>query len=440
MGKKRVYKKLESLFKDNIGGIVVTATLDKRKPTANETYRLCIRVAYKRERTHIQTGKRISKEGYEDLLKARGTKGKFSVIKNDIKAYFDKVCAIIKKLNGTDSFSMNRVREEMGSASATKVKTFLEEWQDFAMSKKAQKTRDQYLQSCNSFYKYLGCHLARTKEDGKMQRRMAVKGPKVHIKAKDITAHMIEGWRSKMTDDGLTIASQGMYLRSFRALMIHLAERGKMQRMQLKIDAGERRQDNFLTVPDIIKIRTYQGPNKWAADWWIILYLCNGCNLRDLATLTWTDHYTYDKELTFIRSKTSAKAPTRIYIPVIPELQQLLNQYASAPEQGTRVFPQILSTAITEAQVTERVHGFNKNIGEGMKAVCAELDIRPATPAFARNSYITTLTWHAVSDVFIDAMVGHTSGNNVLRGYQGKISPKKRAAINAKLFIDPEAE
>jgi hypothetical protein len=79
-------------------------------------------------------------------------------------------------------------------------------------------------------------------------------------------------------------------------------------------------------------------------------------------------------------------------------------------------------------------------IGEGMKAACEELGIRPATSAFARNSYITTLTWHAISDVFIDAMVGHTSGNNVLRGYQGKISPKKRAAINAKLFIDPEEE
>ncbi|MFA5769831.1 MAG: hypothetical protein WC871_09875, partial [Bacteroidales bacterium] len=297
------------LFKDNIGGIVVTATLDTRKPTSDETYRVSIRVAHAGKKTYIQTGKRVTWEGYEGLLKARGTKGEFSVIKNDIKAYFDKVCAIIKKLNGTDTFSMNRLREEMGSASATKVKTFLEEWQDFAMSKKAQKTRDQYLQSCNSFYKYLGCQLARTKEDGKLQRRMAVKGPKMHIKAKDITAHMVEGWRSKMTDDGLTIASQGMYLRSFRALMIHLAEKGKMPKLKFTIDAGERRQDDFLTVPDIVKIRDYQGTNKWAADWWIILYLCNGCNLRDLATLTWTDHYTYDKELTFIRSKTSSKAP-----------------------------------------------------------------------------------------------------------------------------------
>lgn len=432
--------KIGYLFKDNIEGIIVTATLDTRKPTSDETYRLCIRIAHNREKTYIQTGKRITWEGYEGLLKARGTKGEFSVIKNEIREFFDKVCTVIKKLNSTDVFSMNRLREELGRASATKAKTFLEEWQDFAIGKKAQKTRDQYLQSCNSFYKSLGCHLARIKEDGTLQRKMAVKGTKIRLKPNEITTHMVESWRNKMTADGLTIASQGMYLRSFRALMIHLAEQGKMPRLKFTIDTGERRQDDFLTVPDILKIRDYQGTNKWAADWWIILYLCNGCNLRDLATLTWTDHYTYDKELTFIRSKTSSKAPTRVFIPVIPELKRLIDQYAIPLEEGQRVFPQILSNAHTESQITERVHSFNIKIGEGMKAVCRELGIRPATPAFARNSYITTLTWHAISDVFIDAMVGHTSGNNVLRGYQGKISPKKRAAINAKLFIDPEEE
>ena len=75
-----------------------------------------------------------------------------------------------------------------------------------------------------------------------------------------------------------------------------------------------------------------------------------------------------------------------------------------------------------------------------MQKVCAELGIRPATPSTARNSYITTLTWHGISDAFIDSMVGHTDSKNVLRGYQGTISPKKRMKINNLLFTDPETE
>ena len=112
-------------------------------------------------KTKEQLGKLIS--AYNIGIEISDVKIQEAYPPAQVKESFDKVCGIIKKLNSTDTFSMNRVREEMGRASATKVKTFLEEWQDFAMGKKAQKTRDQYLQSCNSFYKSLGCHLARIK-------------------------------------------------------------------------------------------------------------------------------------------------------------------------------------------------------------------------------------------------------------------------------------
>ena len=75
-----------------------------------------------------------------------------------------------------------------------------------------------------------------------------------------------------------------------------------------------------------------------------------------------------------------------------------------------------------------------------MENVYAELGIRAVTPSTARNSYITALTWHGISDAFIDSMVGHADGKNVLRGYQGTISPKKRMKVNCLLFKDPEIE
>ena len=66
--------------------------------------------------------------------------------------------------------------------------------------------------------------------------------------------------------------------------------------------------------------------------------------------------------------------------------------------------------------------------------------IRPVTASTARNSYITTLTWHGIQDAFIDSIVGHVDSKNVLRSYQGTISPKKRAKVNSLLFVDPEIE
>ena len=108
--------------------------------------------------------------------------------------------------------------------------------------------------------------------------------------------------------------------------------------------------------------------------------------------------------------------------------------------KGKLVFPQILRDAKYEPEMESRTHDFNRQIRKGMKGVCEKLGIRPVTASTARNSYITTLTWHGISDAFIDSMVGHVDSKNVLRGYQGTISPKKRLKVNNLLFIDPEID
>jgi integrase len=134
------------------------------------------------------------------------------------------------------------------------------------------------------------------------------------------------------------------------------------------------------------------------------------------------------------------KQPITVNIPILPELQILLDKYATIRQEGGRVFPQILRDAKTETAITHRVHDFNADIRKGMQLVCSELGIKTATASTARNSYITTLTWHNTADAFIDAMVGHSDGKSVLRGYQGKASPKRRAAINSLLLTDPEED
>lgn len=230
-------------------------------------------------------------------------------------------------------------------------------------------------------------------------------------------------------------------MRAFRAVMNSLTEANLLkERPKITIKAGARRKEDFISVPDIIKIRDYQGNAKKYADWWIIIYLCNGSNLKDLAMLRWNDDYFYSNELTFIRAKIAGKVEISVHIPVTESLKMMLDQYASKPKKGELVFPQILNEAKTLEQIDSRVHDFNRNIRHGMQTVCEAIGIRAVTASTARNSYITTLTWHGISDAFIDSMVGHADGKNVLRGYQGTISPKKRMKINNLLFVDPEIE
>ena len=320
--------------------------------------------------------------------------------------------------------------------------TLLEYWTTFGESKNSTKTQEQYRCAARSFYRALGCQLVPVKDEfGEDTKKKMIVGKPTKMKPAEATASVVARWEQFMDEEGLTASTKSIYLRAFRAVMNSLLkEKVITKRPELTIKAGTRRKQDFLTVPDIIKIRDYNGPSKLAADWWIIIYLCNGSNLKDIATLRWTEDAIYGTEFSYVRAKIENKVPVVVNIPITETLRALLNKYASAPNLGALVFPQILLQAETPQQIDYRVHDFNRQIRLGMQKVCAELGIRQVTPSTARNSYITTLTWHGISDAFIDTMVGHTDSKNVLRGYQGIISPKKRMKLNNLLFVDPEAD
>jgi integrase/recombinase XerD len=425
--------KIEPIFFENVSGVFVASTLDTRKP--KEQYPVAIRVTYLRKVWYYQTGTTLSYEDYEKVVRANKGKGDFSKIKEQIKPIQEKVANAVRELVNANRFSLEVLKNEIGKRGAVSRSTLLDHWNQIRDSKQKEKTRDQYRQSANSFYKFLGCKTQRDTETN----RLILYGSKASIMPKDVTPELIQEWDQSMAENGLSTASRSVYLRALRAVLRELHQNGIIRDLpNMTIKQGGRRTDDYIPVEDIVKVRDYTGESKEWADWWIILYLCNGANLRDIAGLTWPR--ATETEFSFKRSKTAEKKPVTVHIPIIPILGKLFDKYASKREQGQPVFPQILLNAESETAITNRVHDFNADIRKGMQAVCTELGIKPTTASTARNSYITTLTWHGISDAFIDGMVGHSDGKNVLRGYQGKISPKRRARINNLLFVDPEKD
>jgi len=253
-----------------------------------------------------------------------------------------------------------------------------------------------------------------------------------------------------MEDIGNTKATQSMYMRSLKAVLnCAVTDNIITAKPKMKVPIGSRKTDNFISVADILKLKSFVAPNEWtegekkyvqrAIDWWLIIYCCNGCNTVDLANLKWNDSYFYDNELSFIRSKIKNKKEVEVKIPIIDELKELLEKYGSAPQKGKLVFPQILGNAVTEKQKVDRIGDFNKKVIRKWLALPSKkLGIRPITAQYCRNSYITALTFHGISDSYIDRAVGHS--DNLLRGYQGSFPKNKRYEFNSKLFIDPELD
>ena len=78
-------------------------------------------------------------------------------------------------------------------------------------------------------------------------------------------------------------------------------------------------------------------------------------------------------------------------VPIIPQLRQLLDVYASPYNPGELVFPDIFLNAVSDEQKAIRVHDFNRRISKNIKEVCDSLGIQCVMPQYARNSFISAL-------------------------------------------------
>jgi integrase len=434
----------EPLFVSTCENILINTFFDARRIKKNGLYTIYVRVNCHHQRLLLPTGVSLSDDDYAAALQVKAGSSAIRKARAQVGQLFNKVVDAVNALNAENKFSFENLKSALASPQqkqSQKSTTLYEYWVQFGESKNTQKTREQYSNALKNFYRYLGCTVTTVTDEATKVKSLVIKGKKSKLLPSFVNEAVIEEWQDYMTKQGLSDSSKSIYLRALRAVLNSLGEKKIIgQTPKFNIKSGSRRKEDFIPVSDIIKIRDYEGRNRKAADWWLILYLCNGSNMKDIAKLVWDDDFFYKNELSYVRGKIADKVKVTVHIPITEPLKQLLDKYATEPEKGRRVFPQILLNATTEAEIESRTHDFNRQIRKGMQYVCKQLGISPVTASTARNSYITTLTWHNISDAFIDAMVGHVDSKNVLRGYQGTISPKKRLKVNNLLFVDPEID
>lgn len=434
----------EPLFQNTCENILVNTFFDARRTKKNGLYPIYVRVNCHHQRLLLPTGINLSPDDYAVALQVKAGSNSIRKARVQIGQLFNKVVDAVNALNAENKFSFDNLKAALASPQQKQTKktiSLFDYWIDFGLKKNTHKTREQYINALKNFYRFLGCTVGTVTDPKTKEKSLTIKGKKAKLAPSFVNELVIEEWQEYMTKKGLSDSSKSIYLRALRAVLNSLgAQKIISETPKFTIKASTRRKEDFIPVSDIVKIRDYQGRNRKAADWWLILYLCNGSNMKDIAKLVWNDDYFYRNELSYIRSKIADKVQVTVHIPITEPLKELLAKYGTEPEKGRRVFPQILLNATTEAEIESRSHDFNRQIRKGMQYVCAQLGIPPVTASTARNSYITTLTWHNISDAFIDSMVGHVDSKNVLRGYQGTISPKKRLKVNNLLFVDPEIE
>lgn len=307
----------------------------------------------------------------------------------------------------SDSFSLDNLKDKLKGRSQ---KSFSGLWLDVANEKKVG-TMESYKAAYNSFTNAVG-------KDISFDR---------------VGVSLIERWEKYMRDNDLSDTSIGMYMRSCRAALNVCLTEGYIKQSQypfgsrlkgkIEIPTGADRLDEYVDIPTIKKLMSFQAPDTWregyskavyeAINLWMFMYLGNGLNFADLSLLTWDEYYfsSGGKEIKFIRQKTKdrGKRIVSIIIPIIPELQRILTEYASTPELGKRIFPQVLNGETDEAIIKKIVAQWNSNIRDRVQAACKILGIsQPISPTYARHSFASSLAQKGVSEMYISEAMGHS--------------------------------
>lgn len=220
-------------------GVFISLTLDVRHATLEQgNIPIAVRVTFQRQRAYFRSGTKVNLAEYDRLLRMRRNhEPKASLIR-----MFEDIVRSVQEIEKQGVFSLNVLQERHSKRSITLKITLFNYWDSVGKSKVAQKTKEQYRQALSKFRQF-------------RDRDMPIKA---------ITANIIREWDKYMVEQGHSADTRSIYLRALRAVLNQAKEDEIIQTVpKIAVPKGRRREENYLHVEDIIKLRDFVPPADW---------------------------------------------------------------------------------------------------------------------------------------------------------------------------------
>lgn len=394
--------------------------LDKRH--GKEQYGISVRVTYNYKQIYIGTGERATEEEYEKMM---GKKKSVKESRERAEMVFDKVYAAARELIDEGTFGKERLKSRLNIGKGGGIKGLIEEKTRRLMEEEKPQTANTYRAMGKKLEQHFG-----------------------DIGFGELTADVVNRFRYLMEKEGLSMATQGIYLRNLRCICNEAISREMMPRGRypfsgarhsgVKIPVGDSRSERYLTIEQMSRLYRYKGEHEAEVGMFLVSYLSNGANLIDVGTLVYDEWYfkTRGQELRFVRSKTRNTTARRqeIYVPIVKPLRKLLDRFAEKESDGGFLFPKILQGETSRERMMLRVGEYNRWIAKGVREVCRELGLPDGVSiTWARHSYKTNLIRSRVPDHFCEQMMGHVE-RDVGSFYVGAFTMEDRYRYNSLLI------
>ncbi len=434
MEERKKREKIPNLESLTIGNCTVTLTLDTRYRDENGKYHASIRFTVNGSRYFLHLGYKYSVAEFDAINKAdgRGRGGNQSqnfIDRNQLVELYNQYVDLVRDMYNKGTLkSVDNIRAVITGRISTYGNTdestspyansFIGLWNEVISQKKAS-TAETYRNARDCFIKS-GVYDAK---DGY-----------------NVDVEKIKAWIAYMKEMRYTQTTIGFYLRAIRVVFKACISNGYMREKdypfsasdptKVKIPSGSSRKADFLNIDQMTELyeffvngeipKEYKHPDemKQSLGMFLAQYLCNGCNLYDLALLRYDDYYDISehKALRFFRHKTKdhSESGSEVIIPIIPPLKKILDEFAAPVKKGALVFPFLLGEGVDpdSKNARDKIHQENHNVADRVKKIAEiiDWDIKPSS-TFARHSFATNLSRSKVPMDYISFAMGHSLGN-----------------------------
>lgn len=254
----------------------------------------------------------------------------------------------------------------------------------------------------------------------------------------DITPDWLQEYEEWMLFKEKSITTVGIYIRSLRKIINIAIEDGIFNKdfypfgkRKYQIPAG-RNIKKALPLSEIQKIYEYSPINEAeskSVDLWLLSYLCNGANMKDLARLKFKN--IGSNSLIFIREKT--KRTTKhdiqpIIVSLIPKTKELLKKLSIVPKNENDFVLGIIEDKDSKDIQRDKIKQATKVANKHLKRIGLKLGFEAKlTHGVARHSWATVMKNLGASDEMVGEGLGHqnlSTTKNYLASFEDKVREK----------------
>jgi len=381
--------------------ITMNAVLEERTPKSDGTYPIKIRLTYGRKQRYYKTKYYATKEEFEKIM-SKSPRGDFKdkrLLLNVVEAKVTKLIEAMKEFTFHEFKKLYDGKKEETKEVFGMMKSYASNLREFGQIKTAK----NYESALSSFKKF---H----------------KKPSLYLN--EVTIEFIKRYEKSMLSENKSPTTIGMYLRTLRTMMNIAMSKGIITqaaypfgRHKYQIPSG-RKMKRAYPISHIQKIFEYQTISPLienARNYWILSYLCNGMNMKDIALLKnkniCNDMIHFTREKTKNTSKLNLKPVTVYMTEAVKEVIAKLKSDKTEPDDF--VFP-ILPTVRTPEEEIDLIELFIKKTNKYLKKMGVELNLEIKLTSYtARHSYATIMKRNNVPTAYISDSVGHTNQRTI---------------------------